>query len=63
VGEHEMLLDDSIRVAKKAIADGIPAKLEIWPGMVHVFHVRGLPESREAITHIAEFMRSHLPVK
>lgn len=63
VGEHEMLLDDSIRVAKKAIADGNPAKLEIWPGMVHVFQVRGLPESREAIAHIAEFMRSHVPVK
>lgn len=58
VGEHEMLRDDSVRVAKKARADGIPAKLEVWPGMVHVFHIRGLPESREAIEQIADFMRS-----
>ena len=61
VGEHEMLRDDSVRVAKKAQSDGIPVKLEVWPGMVHVFQIRGLPESREAIEHIADFMRSRLP--
>lgn len=61
VGEHEMLRDDSVRVAKKALADGIPVKFEVWPGMVHVFQIRGLPESREAIEQIAEFMRSKLP--
>lgn len=57
-GEHEMLRDDSIRVTKKARSDGIPVKLEIWPGMVHVFQIRGLPESREAIEHIADFIRA-----
>jgi epsilon-lactone hydrolase len=63
VGEHEMLRDDSIRVAKKAASDGIPVKLEVWPGMVHVFQIRGLPESREAIRHIADFMHSHVPAR
>ena len=58
VGEHEMLRDDSVRVAKKASSDGIPVTLEVWPGMVHVFQIRGLPESREAIGHIADFIRS-----
>jgi acetyl esterase/lipase len=63
VGEHEMLRDDSIRVAKKARADGISVKLEVWPGMFHVFHSHEplLPEAREAINHVAEFMRSSLP--
>jgi acetyl esterase/lipase len=61
VGEHEMLRDDSVRVAKKALSDGIPVKFEVWPGMVHVFQIRGLPESRKAIEQIAEFMRSELP--
>ncbi len=61
VGEHEMLRDDSIRVAKRARSDGIPVKLEVWPGMVHVFQIRGLPESREAIEHMADFMRARLP--
>jgi acetyl esterase/lipase len=57
-GEHEMLRDDSVRVAARAAADGVDVKLEIWPGMVHVFQIRGLPESREAIAHIAAFLRS-----
>ncbi len=61
VGDQEMLRDDSVRVAKKARSDGIPVTLEVWPGMVHVFQIRGLPESREAIAQIAEFMRSNQP--
>ncbi len=56
-GAHEMLRDDSIRVAKKARADGVPVALEIWPGMVHVFQIRGLPESREAVQRIGDFIR------
>ncbi|MHC5539573.1 alpha/beta hydrolase fold domain-containing protein, partial [Singulisphaera rosea] len=60
VGEEEMLRDDSVRVAQKARADGVPVTLEVWPGMVHVFHIRGLPESREAVRHMAEFMRSKI---
>ena len=64
-GEHEMLRDDSIRVAKKARADGIQVKLEIWPGMFHVFqsHEPLLPEAQEAIDHMADFMRASLPRK
>jgi len=61
VGQHEMLRDDSVRVAAKARADGVDVTLEVWPGMVHVFQIRGLPESREAIEHLAAFMQSHLP--
>jgi acetyl esterase/lipase len=64
-GEHEMLRDDSIRVAKKARADGISVALEVWPGMFHVFHSHEplLPEAREAIDHIADFTRSAMLVK
>ncbi|MDG1896719.1 MAG: alpha/beta hydrolase fold domain-containing protein [Fuerstiella sp.] len=58
VGEHEMLRDDSIRVATKARSDGIPVTLEVWPGMVHVFQIRRLPESREAIERIGSFIRA-----
>jgi len=61
VGEQEMLRDDSVRVAKKAVSDGVRVKFEVWPSMVHVFQIRGLPESRQAIEQIAEFMRSLLP--
>ncbi len=56
-GEHEMLRDDSVRVASIARTAGVEVTLEIWPCMVHVFQVRGLPESREAVAHLAGFMR------
>ena len=57
VGEYEVIYDDSVRVAAKAQADGVDVTLEVWPGQVHVFQVRELPESRQAIAHIAEFMQ------
>ena len=61
IGEHEMLLDDGIRAAQKARADGITVTLEVWPGMFHVFqsHEPLLPEAREAVAHIAEFIRAN----
>lgn len=63
VGEHEMLRDDSIRVAKKARVDGVEVKLEVWRGMFHVFHSHEplLPEARQSIQHIADFISSRLP--
>ena len=62
VGEHEVIRDDSVQVAAKARADGVDVTLEVWPGMFHVFqsHEPLLPEAREAIDHIAAFIRSHL---
>ncbi len=60
-GADEMLRDDSIRVAKKARRDGVPVSLEIWPGMVHVFQIRGLPESEIAINRIGDFVRNMSP--
>lgn len=64
-GEHEMLRDDSVRTAKKARPDGIEVKLEIWPGMFHVFqsHDALLPEGQEAVDHIAQFIRALTPEK
>jgi monoterpene epsilon-lactone hydrolase len=60
VGEYEVIRDDSVRVASRARADGVDVRFEVWQGQVHVFQRRGLPESREAIAHIAEFVRSCL---
>ena len=61
VGEHEIIRDDSIQVADRAEADGVEVSFEVWQGMFHVFqsHEPLLPEAREAIDHIANFIRSH----
>jgi acetyl esterase/lipase len=63
VGEHEMLLDDAVRVAAKAKADGAQVRLQVWKGMFHVFQSREplLPEAREAIDDAADFIRANLP--
>ncbi len=56
IGANEMLLDDGIRAARKARADGASVQLEVWPNSVHVFQIRGLAESQAAIERIARFM-------
>lgn len=59
-GEHEVIRDDSVQTAAKARAAGVAVTLEIWPSMFHVFqsHEPLLPEAREAIKHMAAFMRA-----
>mgnify|MGYP005632764239 CR=1 FL=1 len=61
VGEYEIIRDDSVLVAARARAAGVEVQLEVWPGMVHVFQVRELPESDDAIGRIADFIRRWSP--
>lgn len=62
VGDSEVLLDDSVRLADRATAAGVEVTLEVWPEMIHVFQASAgyVPESDEAIAHIAEFCRPRL---
>jgi monoterpene epsilon-lactone hydrolase len=63
VGDAEILLDDSTRVAEKAKAAGVKVELEVWPEMVHVWHVYAklLPEAQQAIDRIGEYVIEHTP--
>lgn len=58
VGESEILLDDATRVAARAKAAGVNVELEIWPEMIHVWHVfaKILPEGQQAIDKIGRFV-------
>jgi acetyl esterase/lipase len=58
VGEREILLDDATRLAARTQADGVDVTLEVWPDMVHVWHALAalIPESRQAIGRIGEFI-------
>ena len=61
VGDAEVLLDDSRRLAKHASEQGCDVTLEVWDGMPHVFQgfAPFLPEASEAIAKIGEFIRHH----
>ena len=59
VGSAETLLDDSLRVAEAARTAGVDVRLEVWPDMIHAWHVFApmLEEGRRAIGRIGEFVR------
>ncbi|MGC2445439.1 alpha/beta hydrolase [Candidatus Binatus sp.] len=58
VGDAEILLDDSTRVAKSAKLAGVEVDLEVWDDMPHVWHVfaKLLPEGQQAIDKIGKFV-------
>lgn len=58
VGDDEILLDDSTRLAQKLEAAGIDVEIEVWPDMWHVFQmfVGKMPESRRAIEKIGAYI-------
>lgn len=64
VGDREVLLSDSMTLAEKAEDDGVEVKLEVWPDLWHVFQALTaiLPEAREAVGHIGEFMKEKLGI-
>lgn len=59
VGDHEILLSDSERLAANVRAAGGTVELEVWPDMWHVFQafVLVMPESRDAVERLAERIR------
>jgi epsilon-lactone hydrolase len=61
VGDAEILLDDSTRVADRAKAAGVKVELEAWPEMFHVWHVfaKILPEGQQAIDRIGSYVLEH----
>ena len=61
VGDAEVLLDDTTRVADKARAAGVDVTVEIYPEMIHIFQLFApiLPEGQQAIERIGAFIRAH----
>ncbi len=60
VGDDEILLSDSERIADACLAAGIDVELEAWPGMWHVFQmfIGKMPESRQAIDKMGAYIQS-----
>ena len=58
VGGIEALLEDSVGMVRKAVEMGIPAKVQVWNGMPHVFPLNAmLPESRYAKIEINHWLK------
>ena len=62
VGSDETLLDDASRFATAAGAADVPVTLEIWPHMIHAWHLWNahLDAGRRALASAAVFIRRHL---
>ena len=62
VGEAEVLLDDTTRVAEKAKAAGVDVSLEVYPEMMHIFQLFApvLPEGQQAIERIGTFLKQYV---
>ncbi|MBL4908362.1 MAG: alpha/beta hydrolase [Sneathiella sp.] len=62
VGSTEILLDDSRRVHEKISSHGGSSRLDIWPKMMHVWHLAAMfvPEGRRAIKEMGAFMNAHI---
>lgn len=58
VGAVEILLDDATRLAERARAAGVEVECEVWPDMLHVWHLFApmLSEGREAVAKAGAFI-------
>jgi acetyl esterase/lipase len=59
VGDHEILLSDSTRMADRVTEAGGKVTLQVWPEMWHVFQyfIGQMPESAKAIADIGSFLK------
>jgi monoterpene epsilon-lactone hydrolase len=62
VGSAETLLDDAARLASAAGAADVAVTLEIWPHMIHAWHLWNaqLEPGRHALANAGRFIRGHL---
>ena len=62
VGSDETLLDDAVRLAAAAGAAAAPVTLEVWPHMIHAWHLWNaqLEAGRLALGSAGRFMHEHL---
>ncbi len=65
VGSAETLLDDATRLASRAGSADVAVTLEIWPHMIHAWHLWNaqLEPGRRALAHAGQFIRRHLEAR
>ena len=65
VGDDEVLLDDSIRLANTARDHDVDVTLQVWPHLWHVWHLYAglMPEANAAIRQLADFVANRAGAK
>lgn len=58
VGGREILRDDSTRLHQKLLEAGVPAMLQSWPDMWHVFQMFPMKSASEAMKQMAQFLET-----
>jgi epsilon-lactone hydrolase len=63
VGSAETLLDDAIRLAGVAGAADVNVTLQVWPDMIHAWHLfyQQLAAGRRALAAVGTFVRAMIP--
>ena len=63
-GTHEVLLDDALRLANQAATGDVEVRLEVTPGVPHVFQAYHaiLDEATAALDQAGRFLSAHLAV-
>jgi epsilon-lactone hydrolase len=63
-GTHEVLLDDAVRLAERAVAADVEVILDVTPGVPHVFQAYSaiLDEADAALDRAGLFLSAHLAV-
>ncbi|PZU56825.1 MAG: alpha/beta hydrolase [Sphingobium sp.] len=62
VGTYETILDDSLRLVRKAAIADVAVELKVWPKMPHVFQLFAgeLEEGRQSLQQAGSFLRRYL---
>ena len=62
VGDDEVLLDDSLRYAERAVTAGVDARVDVWMGMAHGFvgSIGRLKAAAQALDAVGAFLTERL---
>ena len=65
VGSTELLLDDARRMHERITAAGGSSVLSVYDDVMHGWHLMAafVPEARDAVNEVAEFVRAHFEAR
>ncbi len=58
-GSRDLLMSQCLRLAQRLRAASVDCDLRVWEGLWHVFEFYPIPEARQSIVEIAEFIKAH----